>query len=127
MVVNGRLATWRAIEDAVEAPLVEVQAEPAERFEVTIVWKHDAVRDPGSQKDALRGVSAPPLVTAGSKLEADFLDGRVIEIADPQGALSRVRFSQGRLVGTAVGVPGHRTVFAKLERGAFRLVAIAPV
>jgi hypothetical protein len=120
IIVNGHPATWRSIEDAVEAPLVEVQAEPAERFEVTIVWKHGAVRDPGTQNDALRGVSAAPLVTAGRKLEADFLDGRVIEIADPQGALSGVRFSQGRLVGTAVGMPGHRTVFAKLERGAFR-------
>ncbi len=111
VTVNGQPATWRVVDESIDAPLVEVQSDPAARFEVTIVWKRDS---------GLRGVSAPPLVTTGSWLSADFPDGRILEVADPQRALTDVRFSEHRLLSSVGGPPGHRTVFAKVERGAFR-------
>lgn len=44
-------------------------------------------------------------------------NARLVEIADPQSALSEVKVTQTGFTGKAAGHPGHRTVFAKLDSG----------
>jgi hypothetical protein len=80
VTVNGRLAKWRAVDESIAGPRVEIQSDAAPHFEVVIQWKGES--RPG--RDALPRVQAAPQrspaidwnakLPAGVKLEAVNLD-----------------------------------------------------
>lgn len=107
VLVNGRAASWRVLEDAVGQPRVEIESPPATRHEIVIVWK-------GAPTVA---ADAPPVVARDVELRAGFGAARLLEVTDPQHALGRVTRGANFLKAAAVGVAGHRTVFAKVRQG----------
>ena len=48
--VNGRPAQWRALEDSVGSPRVEIRSEPAPKFEVVIVWRGAKPAEPAASE-----------------------------------------------------------------------------
>lgn len=113
--VNGRTASWRVLEDSVGQPRVEIESPAATRHEIVIVWK-------GAK--AFEAV-APTVVARDGELSARFGAARLLEVADPQHALGRVTRGASLFRAAAVGVTGHRTVFAKVRQG--ELVWWSPV
>ena len=87
------------------SPKIRIEAPPAPVLTVAIQWRGNAP------------VSAPKEVAmkTGGPLVAD-LGARIEEIADPQSALRDVRNSGSTLQGTVTGMPGHRTVFARISQ-----------
>ena len=109
VTVNDQPAAWRVIADSVGVPRIEIEAAPARRQTVVVEWNGTAP------------VSAPPEITVATQagINRD-LGARILELADPQGALSTATFAGNELHGVATGVPGHRTVFARVEQGRLR-------
>lgn len=107
VTVNGRPARWRALEDSVGRPRVEVESEPAPRHEVVINWKGAKPSD----------AAAPKVVARGGEVRAAFGSATLLEVADPQRALGSPRRASDAFRAAAVGPDGHRTAFAKVRQG----------
>ena len=106
VVLNGRRANWRALEDSVGSPRIEIEADASPRTEMVITWK--------GERPA--GVEAPSVVAVGTEIRARFGAARLRDAADPERALSKLTTRAGQLRGVASGTGGHRTAFAKLEQ-----------
>ncbi len=106
VTVNGAPATWQVVEDSVGSPKIRIESPPAPVLTVEIQWRGDT---PASAPREIE-------VKSGGILVAD-LGAKIEEIADPQSALRDIRNSGATLHGTAVGTPGHRTLFARISQG----------
>jgi Domain of unknown function (DUF4450) len=108
--VNGRTAKWSIVEDAVGGPRIAIDAPAAGNFTVEIAWE-------GASPAAAR---AAPVAALGRKFGAELAPARIGEVADPQGALRGLSSVGHAFRATAVGTPGFRTVFARVEQGQMR-------
>ncbi len=109
VTVNGRPAQWHGLEDSVGGPRVEITCAQAHKNEVVIQWSGKIPTAAPAEKAFL----------LDSELVAD-CGAKIIELADPQHALSHAEFRSNSLSGIATGTVGHRTVFARVEQGSLR-------
>ena len=109
VTVNGKSAKWRALEDSVGVPRIEIEAAAAVEQSIVIEWR--------GKVPAVAGAETAVAQNTGLRSE---LGAKIVALADPQGALSGAKFDDGSLRGMATGTPGHRTVFAKVEQGGLR-------
>jgi hypothetical protein len=107
VTVNGRAARWRVLEDSVGRPRVEIEGEPAARYEVVIGWR-------GARPSE---AAAPKVISRNGELRAGFGAATLLEVSDPQHALGRLTRGANSFCAAAAGSPGHRTVFAKVRQG----------
>ena len=107
VTVNGKPASWRLVEDAVETPRIEITSAAEPRYDVVITWRGAPPATP----------NAPMVVAHGGEVRAQFGTARLLEVADPQGALSRLSKSENSFRAAATGTLGHRTAFAKVRQG----------
>jgi hypothetical protein len=107
VTVNGQPASWRVIEDSVGAPRVEILSARVPRHEVVITWKGKRLATPDGSLVAAQG----------GEVLAQFGAAKLLEIADPQSALSRLDQNENSFRAAATGALGHRTVFAKVQQG----------
>ena len=109
VTVNGQPVEWRVLPDSVGIPRVEIAAAPASHQTVVVEWNGTAP------------TAAPPeMAVAPQAIINRYLGAKILELADPQGVLSAATFAGNQLHGVAAGVPGHRTVFARVEQGTLR-------
>lgn len=108
VTVNGRPTKWRLVENSVGVPRVEILSAAAPRQEVVILWQG---RKPAA-------AAAPVVAAQGSDFQARFGTARLLEVADPQAALSTPVTGPGSLRARVTGTTGHRTAFARVRQGA---------
>jgi hypothetical protein len=108
--VNGQPAKWSVVEDAVGGPRIEIDAPAAGNFTVEIAWE-------GTEPAVAR---AAPVAALGREFRAELSPARIVEVADPQGALRGLSSVGHAFRAAAVGTPGFRTVFARVEQGKMR-------
>ena len=112
LTVNGKIAEWKPVGRAVGGPRIEVRCEPADVYEVEIVW---AGEQPAH-------ISGPRVVAAGGRLRAAG-KAELVGVKDPQDALKDIRLLKDvRLLpcvmeATAAGTMGHRTAFVQVRQG----------
>jgi len=106
VTVNGSEAKWKCT-GAVGEPVIEIQAPVAHGANVQISWE-------GPQPQQ---VKAPPVVGRGETFAVDTGPAALREVHDPQQALTDVAQAASGLRARAVGLPGHRTVFLRVEQG----------
>jgi len=107
--VNGRPASWRVSESAVGTPRIEIETAPAKLQTIVVEWNGKTIASPVAEFT----------LAQKSELRSD-LGAKIVELADPQSALSNAAFEGSSLRGVATGLPGHRTVFARVEQGKLR-------
>ncbi len=107
VTVNGAPAQWRALEDAVGWPRVEIESAAAPRQEVVIVWKGE---EPARAE-------VPAIASKNGAIRAQFGTARLREVADPQGALGQLTTETNGFRAVAAGRAGHRTAFAQVQQG----------
>jgi hypothetical protein len=110
VTVNGQPASWRLVEDAVETPRIEITSAVAPRYDVVITWQGAPFPLP----------TQPMVVAQGGEVRAQFGVARLLEVADPQTALSALNKSEDSFRANATGALGHRTVFAKVQQRELR-------
>jgi hypothetical protein len=109
VTVNGQPANWRAMEDSVGEPRIEIEAPAFRATTIVVEWNG---RPPAK-------VKAPAIIASQTELRADC--GAMIDrISDPQRALRKTDSTKNSFSGIADGSPGHRTVFAGVKQGELR-------
>ncbi|MCB1130412.1 MAG: DUF4450 domain-containing protein, partial [Verrucomicrobiae bacterium] len=107
VTVNGKETAWKPVPDAVGSPRVHLTVPAAAESVIELHWSGSAPAKVPAEIAAKEGAAVT--LAAGAK---------VLSIEDPQGALKNAALTGDRVTGTAVGTPGHRTVFAKVRQDA---------
>jgi hypothetical protein len=108
--VNGEPTRWRVVEEAIGGPRIAIDAPAAGSFTVEIAWE-------GGSPAAAR---AAPVAALGREFGAELAPARIVQVADPQGALRGLSSVGHAFKAVAVGTTGFRTVFARVEQGQMR-------
>ncbi|MEI8289140.1 MAG: DUF4450 domain-containing protein [Verrucomicrobiota bacterium] len=110
VTVNGQPARWRALDDSVGQPRIEILAAPAATNEIVVKWT-------GANPVAAGGSQIVPL---GGKIQPRFDPAQLVQVSDPQGALTHLTMRADGFGAETVGALGHRTVFAQLAQGGLK-------
>jgi hypothetical protein len=110
VTVNGQPAKWRLVEDAVETPRIEITNGAVPRHEVVITWQ-------GASPTTAR---AEEVLARGGEVHDQFGAAQLLDVSDPQTALSGISKSENSFRATATGALGHRSVFARVQQGQLR-------
>jgi hypothetical protein len=113
VTVSGRPASWSNFDDSIARPRIDVVADAAARWEVTLQWDG---ANPTAQA-ASHTSDSSPVQARDSELQRSFAPATLVELADPQHALSDVTRDKDSLRARATGTSGHRTVFARVRQG----------
>ncbi|MCB0542948.1 MAG: DUF4450 domain-containing protein [Saprospiraceae bacterium] len=105
--VNGAAAQWQNVETSVGYPLIEIRAEAAPRYEIELEWGGDAIEIP----------RLPAVIPVNGTVDLAFHDSNLLEVYDPQQALSIESQNGNNLLAIATDREGYRTVFAKIRQG----------
>lgn len=107
--VNGKNVSWTNVDAAIEYPQIEINTELAAKYEIEIVWEGSK---PALAKNA-------PSFGLQQTLSSSFDKANVVEIYDPQQALTNIKLNSNFFTAQVVGEKGNRTAFAKLKQGQF--------
>jgi hypothetical protein len=107
VLVNGQEGRWRALEESVGPPRIEVEAPASARSEIIVEWS-------GASPVPVAAERVAPL---GRGFQCQLGSARVLRVADPQGVLTNLSVGASGFQATASGVLGHRTVFVQLAQG----------
>lgn len=107
VLLDGKAVEWRAIDDAVGEPVIEVAAPAARNFDVEVDWSGAAVE----------GAAAESAVVPGGQLNRVWKKAAVVDFADPQASLANIKRKGNTIAAEASGRVGHRVAFAKLRQG----------
>ena len=107
ILVNGKSANWKSVEDSIGQPSIEIQSTTAPKYEVIIIWKGEKITS----------TNAPKVVAENGKFEVNFGHAKLIEINDPQNAVRNLSNKSNSYSATATANFGHRTIFAKIQQG----------
>jgi hypothetical protein len=106
--INGQPAQWINNDNAVGSPWIEIAAvQPAAHYDVTVQW----------EGGGLPPATVPVVVAKGATVKFDFEPARLLQVSDPQKALSDIKSAQSSVTATASGEAGYRTAFAKVNLG----------
>lgn len=106
VTINDNKADWKCI-GRVGNPAIEIQASAANGATVRIRWEGP---EPGHAE-------CPAVVGAGETFAVNMGAARLQQVHDPQSVLADVSQEASGLRARAVGLKGHRTVFARVEQG----------
>ncbi len=109
VTVNGRAVGWKAMDGMVGAPMMEVDAEPADRYVVRVVWEGKAPETAIVNR----------VYSDDDTILANFKTAKILDVADPQKALWGCKTGAGNLMAFPNARYGSKTVFIKLSQGAF--------
>jgi hypothetical protein len=104
--VNGQSVKWENAESVGE-PEIEIRAEAAPKFDVTINWS-------GAKPETEWNESA---LSPGQIVHVDVAPAKLLEVYDPQQILSGIAKTDNSLMATVGGTPGHRSAFVHLLEG----------
>ncbi|MDQ6785454.1 MAG: DUF4450 domain-containing protein [Acidobacteriota bacterium] len=107
VLVNGEMVKWRADENAVGEPRIEINAANSSRYEVLIEWKGDVISN----------AAAPKIIAENTNFAEQFGNAELLEISDPQNALREIKQTSNSLTAKATENIGQRTIFAKVKQG----------
>ncbi len=109
VTVNGQPAAWTALPESVGRSCLEIVAAPAPEQEVSIEWRGEL---PAAS-------TAERIAAVGDEVSID-VGARIAELADPQRVLAQPKIVGSTLRGQVAGLPGARTLFARVEQGPLR-------
>jgi len=106
VMVNGKKAVWKAVEDVIGAPAIEISGGLQEKYVVRIIWTGTVTSVTGLQPHYING--ARPFI--------QFSGAAIREVNDPQHILQSVQYENGQLIAFVHAAKGNYTVFVKLQQ-----------
>jgi hypothetical protein len=106
LLINGQPGAWRTVEGVVGRPRVLIESSASPKIELVITWKGEPPAPPARAR-----------VDEDGGVTASFGKATVLELSDPQGALTGAQIDGSTIHAAVAGAPGHRTAFAKLQQG----------
>ncbi len=107
VLVNGRKVEWGLVEQSVGGPLVELNIQTGDQFDITVEWAGDPLEKPALQSFYAKGETFSKIMK-----EADMLG-----IYDPQGVLRSAKQDGKKIDAFLTGETGWRTFFVRLRQG----------
>ena len=99
--LNGKKINWRAVENIVGAPLIEIVAARLPRYEINIEWE-------GTTPEKIQSIQ----LMHHASIRPIFEKASLLTISDPQGDLSNTQAYQYDSL-------AYKTVFCKVQQGDF--------
>jgi hypothetical protein len=107
VTINGKEIDWTFEQESVGMPRIRVTLPAAAESMVEFHWSGQVPAAAPAEVFVKQGQNVT--LAAGAK---------VLAIEDPQRALEKPFLTGDRISATAIGTPGHRTVFARVRQGA---------
>ena len=108
VIVNGQRVKWKAVQNTVGIPEVEISLRENENYTITIAWKGNKINQLFFHKQSFN-------------LEI-FVDSKILsgfELYDPQKCLTKISVGKNFLSAKFVKKRGYTTFFIKTTQGAF--------
>lgn len=109
VIVNGKAVAWKAIQDAVGDPLLEIAVPKQTKYTIVITWKGTA-----PQK-----LLCDSLYAAGTSISLPGGLAQLKAVYDPQQVLDKPITSNNKLLAKVLPVYGDKTLFVRLQQGSF--------
>lgn len=107
VLVNGREVKWKALEEAVDRPVVQIATPVSGTVEIIIEWT-------GAELDT---ASNNAFVPTGTDLTISFEKAVILDVYDPQEAMAIKEQQKHALTALVKAASGSKTVFIKLTQG----------
>ncbi|MES2374911.1 MAG: DUF4450 domain-containing protein [Bacteroidota bacterium] len=107
LLVNGEKVAWNNIDSAIATPMISINMNIAEKYEITIVWK-------GMKADT---AVLQRIYAKGNVLSLRFLNASIQHVYDPQQVLGSININNHVLNAKLIGEVGNRTAFVQLKQG----------
>lgn len=112
--INGKQVNWKIIQDAVGAPMIEIDTKGQPEtynynWDIHIIWKGKPFKAP-----KLRNIYA-----TGDKLNIDFMHATVLKLNDPQHVFTEFKWNGTSFNGILGDHIGNRTAFVQLKMGSY--------
>lgn len=107
VMVNGKEIKWRFLEDAIDRPMIQIVAPISKTTTIEIEWT-------GSDLD---NASVPVFIASGAELNVEFEKAAVLEVYDPQEAITLGRQQNQQIIGQVKAEKGNKTVYVKVAQG----------
>ncbi len=110
ILVNGKKVNWKAIDSAISAPLIEIDAIPSKKYKIEIVWQGvKPMEDPNTKT-----------YVKGARINSIFIPAvDILDVYDPQEVFSELSKNKHIVDANIKGELGYRTVFVKIKQGQF--------
>lgn len=107
VLVNGKVANWKVIEDSIDQQRIEITSPNSARCEIVIEWKGEKIIE----------ITALKIIAENGNLDVNFGKRKLLEVIDPQNALNNLSQKSNSFSANTTANFGHRTVFAKVQQG----------
>jgi len=106
VTLNGKNVIWKNCSDAIETPVIEIDAGLKSRYEVKITWQGNETAPIGIKDKYVNG----------EKVDIQFSGAAIQNIYDPQNVFHQVEKNGDRLTGVIQTVKGGHVVFVQLNQ-----------
>ncbi|MGS2762602.1 DUF4450 domain-containing protein [Sinomicrobium sp. M5D2P9] len=113
VTVNGKEVGWKADEQAIDSPVLEITAPEQSGYDVVVEWQGNDLKKNYPDGDVR------PYVSTGQQIQMDFRPAEIQKIHDPQKILENPSFLGGKLIAQVKDTPGEKSVFLQLKQGQF--------
>ncbi len=107
ITVNGKVAAWKNIADAVGKPVIEITSPAAARYNIVINWEGAKPVLPGAEKT----------YAVGSTMSVNLAGAKVLKVYDPEGALTDAQVTSSGINAKTSGKMGNHTLFLQTQQG----------
>jgi Domain of unknown function (DUF4450) len=109
VTVNGKNIIWESVADAIETPVIEVNAGLQTKYEIKIIWQGDKTATVGVKDKYING----------DKLDIQFPGAIIQNVLDPQNILQKVEKNNNRFTAAVSSKKGSYIVFVQLKENDF--------
>jgi hypothetical protein len=106
ILINNKSVTWKNMDDAIGAPVIEITSAYKDKYVIQIVWQGNEADKPSLRKKYAKG----------SALSVNFPHAIVQKIFNPQNILLNAQAKGNSLQATIIGDAGHHTAFVQLKQ-----------
>ncbi len=109
VTVNGKNIVWKNVEDAIETPVIEINAGLQNKYVIKIIWLGDKSSAVGMKDKYIDG----------NKLDIQFPGSAIQNVSDPQNILQQLEKNNNRLTAIINAAKGSYLVFVQVKQNDF--------
>ncbi len=110
LTVNGKKESFNNVDDAIEIPVVEINAGIKDKYLIKIEWKGEVVSTTGFKQYYIKA----------EKLDINFPEATIVKLFDPQHILISASYNNDKLTAIVNADKGNYTAFVQLKQQDFK-------
>lgn len=106
IMVNGKKAGWKNNENAIETPLIDINAGTQSKYVIKVIWQGTKMAKTGLRDTYING----------GKINIQFPGAIIQQVSDPQQVLLQVQRNKERVTATVNAAKGSYTFFIQVKQ-----------